>query len=86
MSAAVTGGNTVQAVGITETTGGSSGRRNAIGFGKGAPAGSASVIKSGNTFHVTGESVGTPDPGNPLTGAKSSKFDIIFACSTVIGG
>ncbi|WP_067897534.1 lipoprotein LpqH [Nocardia vaccinii] len=86
VSATVTGGNTVQAVGITGSKGGSSGLPYAIGFGKGAPGGSASLVKSGNTFHVTGEGVGTPDPGNPLAEAKSSKFDITFACPTVIGG
>ncbi len=86
VSATVTGGNTVQAVGITGSKGGSSGLPYAIGFGKGAPGGSASVAKSGNTVHITGEGVGTPDPRNPLAGAKSAKFDITFACPTVIGG
>jgi ipoprotein LpqH len=86
VSATLTGGNSVQAVGITGSKGGTSGLPYAIGFGKGAPGGSASVVKSGNTFRVTGEGVGTPDPSNPLAGAKTSKFDITFACPTVIGG
>ncbi len=86
VSATVSGGNSVQAVGITGSKGGSSGLPYAIGFGKGAPGGSASVTKNGNTFRVTGKGVGTPDPGNPLAGAKSSKFDITFACPSVVGG
>jgi len=86
VSATVSGGNSVQAVGITGSKGGSSSLPYAIGFGKGLPGGSASVTKSGNTFHVTGEGVGTPDPSNPMAQVKSSKFDITFACPTVIGG
>ncbi|WP_216899870.1 lipoprotein LpqH [Nocardia alni] len=86
VSATVAGGGTVQAVGISGSKGGSSGLPYAIGFGKGAPGGSASVTKSGKTFRITGQGVGTPDPSNPLGGVKSSKFDITFACPTVIGG
>jgi|GEM_PF-6268749 len=86
VSATVAGGSTVQAVGITGSKGGSSGLPYVVGFGKGLPGGSATLVKSGNTFRVTGEGVGTPDPGNPLAGSKSSKFDITFACATVIGG
>ncbi|MFF3574607.1 lipoprotein LpqH [Nocardia jiangxiensis] len=86
VSATVSGGNSVQAVGITGSKGGSSSLPYAIGFSKGLPGGSASVTKSGNTFHVTGEGIGTPDPSNPMAQVKSSKFDITFACPTVIGG
>lgn len=86
VSATVANGSTVQAVGITGSKGGSSGLPYAVGYGKGAPGGSASVTKSGNTFRVTGEGVGTPDPGNPMAGVKNSKFDITFACQNVIGG
>lgn len=86
VSATVSGGNSVQAVGITGSKGGSSSLPYAIGFGKGLPGGSAAVTKNGNTFHVTGEGVGTPDPSNPMAQVKSSKFDITFACPTVIGG
>jgi len=86
VSATIASGSTVQAVGITGSKGGASGLPYAVGFGKGAPGGSASVVKSGNTFRVTGEGVGTPDPANPLAGAKSSKFDITFACQSMIGG
>ncbi len=86
VSATVAGGGTVQAVGISGSKGGSSGLPYAIGFGKGAPGGSASLTKSGKTFRITGEGIGTPDPTNPLAGVKSSKFDITFACQTVIGG
>ncbi|WP_067678175.1 lipoprotein LpqH [Nocardia miyunensis] len=86
VSATVSGGDSVQAVGITGSKGGSSGLPYAIAFGKGVPGGSASVTKSGNTFHVVGEGVGTPDPSNPTARVESSKFDITFVCPTVIGG
>ncbi|MQY20497.1 lipoprotein LpqH [Nocardia macrotermitis] len=86
VAATVSGGNSVQAVSIAGSRGGSSGLPYAVGFGKGLPGGSASVTKSGKTFHVTGEGVGTPDPTNPTAPAHSSKFDITFVCPTVIGG
>ncbi|MCX4096357.1 lipoprotein LpqH [Nocardia sp. alder85J] len=86
VAATVTGTGTVQAVGITGSKGGSNGLPYAIGFGKGQPGGSAEAVKSGNTFHVTGEGVGTPDLTNPTAGPKSQKFDITFACSTIVGG
>jgi lipoprotein LpqH len=85
VSASVTG-TTVQAVGIAGSKGGSSGLPYALGYGKGAPGGSAALAKSGNTFHLTGEGVGMPDPTNPTGGVKTAKFDITFACSTVVGG
>jgi lipoprotein LpqH len=86
VSATVTGGNTVQAVGIAGTKGGSGGVGYALGFGNGMPGGSATLTKDGNTFKVTGEGVGAPDMTNPTAGPKNSKFAITFACSTVVGG
>ncbi|WP_019932184.1 lipoprotein LpqH [Nocardia sp. BMG111209] len=86
VAATVTGTGTVQAVGITGSKGGSSGLPYAVGFGKGQPGGSAQSTKSGNTFHVTGEGVGAPDMTNPTAGPKTSKFDITFSCSTIVGG
>ncbi len=47
--------------------------------------GSATVVKDGDTYTITGEGVGAPDMSNP-TAPSSSKFDITFACSTVVGG
>ncbi|WP_405484463.1 lipoprotein LpqH [Nocardia sp. NBC_00511] len=84
-SATITGDSTVQAVGITGTKGGDNGQPYAIGFGNGMPGGSASVTKSGNTYTVSGTGVGTPDLTNPTAGPKSSKFEIVFACTTVVG-
>lgn len=86
VSATITGADTVQAVGIAGSRGGDAGLPYAIGYGNGLPGGSAKLTKDGNTFKITGEGVGTPDPANPLAGAKSAKFDITFACSTIVGG
>jgi lipoprotein LpqH len=86
VSATITGTDTVQAVGITGSKGGSTGLPYAIGFGKGQPGGSAQVAAKGSTYHVTGEGVAAPDLSNPLAGPKTAKFDITFACSTVVGG
>ncbi|MTE12463.1 lipoprotein LpqH [Nocardia aurantiaca] len=85
-SATITGDSTVQAVGITGTKGGSNGQPYALGFGNGMPGGSAKVTKNGNTFTVTGEGVGAPDLSNPMAGPKTEKFEIVFACSTIVGG
>ncbi len=86
VSATVTGGNNVQAVGIAGSKGGSNGLPYAVGYGQGAPGGSAKVEVDGKTYHVTGEGVGVPDLTNPTAAPKSSKFDITFVCSTIIGG
>lgn len=85
VSATLTGDNTVQAVGIAGSKGGDNGLPYAIGFGNGMPGGSAEVVKSGGTYTISGEGVGTPDMANPLAGAKNSKFEITFACSTIVG-
>ncbi|MFF0488983.1 lipoprotein LpqH [Nocardia sp. NPDC004068] len=85
-SATITGADTVQAVGITGSKGGSAGLPYAVGFGNGQPGGSARVDKDGNTYRVTGEGVAAPDPANPLAGVKTSTFDLTFACSTIVGG
>ncbi|WP_225725873.1 MULTISPECIES: lipoprotein LpqH [unclassified Nocardia] len=85
VSATITGSDTVQAVAIAGSKGGANGLPYAIGFGNGAPGGSAKVTKDGNTYKVSGEGIGTPDPANPLAGVKSQKFDITFACTTVVG-
>ncbi|MFE3254432.1 lipoprotein LpqH [Nocardia sp. NPDC059091] len=85
-SATITGDTTVQAVGITGTKGGDNGQPYALGFGNGMPGGNAKVTKSGNTYTVSGEGVGTPDLSNPMAGPKTEKFEIVFACSTIVGG
>ena len=85
VSATVTGTDTVQAVGIAGSKGGSNGLPYALGFGQGMPGGSATVVKDGDTYTISGEGVGAPDMSNP-TAPSSSKFDITFACSTVVGG
>ncbi|WP_194832357.1 lipoprotein LpqH [Nocardia sp. XZ_19_369] len=85
VSATITGTDTVQAVGIAGSKGGDAGQPYAIGYGNGMPGGSAKVTKDGNTYKVTGEGV-SADLANPLAGPKTSKFDITFACSTVVGG
>ncbi|MBH0778646.1 lipoprotein LpqH [Nocardia bovistercoris] len=78
-------GDTVQAVGIAGSKGGSNGLPYAVGYGNGQPGGSAKLVKDGNTFKVTGEGVGAPDMTNPLAGPSTAKFDITFACSTIVG-
>ncbi|MET9285556.1 lipoprotein LpqH [Nocardia beijingensis] len=85
VSATITDSNTVQAVAIAGSKGGDNGLPYAVGFGNGMPGGSAKVVKDGNTFKVTGEGVGAPDLTNPLAGPKTSKFDITFACSSIVG-
>ncbi|WP_431954033.1 lipoprotein LpqH [Nocardia lijiangensis] len=85
ISATITGADTVQAVGIAGSKGGSSGLPYAVGYGNGQPGGSAKVVKDGNTYKVTGEGVGAPDLTNPLAGPSTSTFDITFACSTIVG-
>ncbi|PXX65504.1 lipoprotein LpqH [Nocardia tenerifensis] len=84
VSATITGADTVQAVGIAGSKGGDGGQPYAIGFGNGMPGGSATLTKDGNTYKVTGEGV-SADLTNPLAGPKTSKFDVTFACSTVVG-
>ncbi|MEU7139760.1 lipoprotein LpqH [Nocardia sp. NPDC046473] len=85
VSATITGADTVQAVGIAGSKGGDAGQPYAVGFGNGMPGGSATLTKDGNTYKVTGEGV-SADLSNPLAGPKTSKFDVTFACSTVVGG
>ncbi|MFG1790538.1 lipoprotein LpqH [Nocardia sp. NPDC049149] len=86
VSATITGTDTVQAVGIAGSKGGDSGQPYAVGFGNGMPGGSAKLTKDGNTYKISGEGVGAPDLTNPLAGPKTSKFDVTFACSSVVGG
>ncbi|WP_433523564.1 lipoprotein LpqH [Nocardia pseudovaccinii] len=86
VSASITGTDNVQAVAVAGSKGGANGLPYALGFGNGMPGGSAKVVKDGNTYKVTGEGVGAPDLANPTASPKSSKFDITFACSTVVGG
>ncbi|MBL1074754.1 lipoprotein LpqH [Nocardia sp. 2] len=83
---ATVNGDTVTAVGIAGSKGGDNGMPYAVGYGNGAPGGSAKVTKDGNTYTVTGEGVGAPDMSNPLAGVKNSKFEITFACSSIVGG
>ncbi|MFB7724776.1 lipoprotein LpqH [Nocardia sp. NPDC056100] len=85
VSATLTGDDTVQAVGIAGSKGGSNGMPYAVGYGNGAPGGSAKVVKNGNTYTVTGEGVGAPDLTNPTAGVKNSKFEIVFACANIVG-
>lgn len=85
VSATIVGADTVQAVGIAGSKGGDNGMPYAVGYGSGVPGGSAKVTKSGDTYTVTGEGVGAPDMSNPMAGAKNSKFEITFACSTIVG-
>ncbi|MBJ8346579.1 lipoprotein LpqH [Antrihabitans sp. YC2-6] len=86
ISATLTGDDTVTAVAIGGTKGGSNGLPYAIGYSPGVPGGSATVTKDGNTYKVTGEGVGTPDPTNLSGDVPSAKFEITFACSTIVGG
>ena len=86
VSASITGADSVQAVAVAGSKGGANGLPYALGFGNGMPGGSAKLVKDGNTYKVTGEGVGAPDLTNPTAGPKTSKFDITFACSTVVGG
>lgn len=76
-------GDTVQAVAIAGTQGGSNGLPYAVGYGNGQPGGSATLAKDGNTFRITGEGVSAPDMTNPLAGPATAKFDITFACTTI---
>lgn len=85
VSATVSGDN-VTAVGIAGNKGGSNGLPYALGYGQGVPGGSASVKVNGTTYHVTGEGVGAPDLTNPTAAPPQKKFDITFACSTIVGG
>ncbi|MFI1916293.1 lipoprotein LpqH [Nocardia sp. NPDC020380] len=85
VSATVTGTNTVQAVGIAGTKGGSNGAAYALGYGNGVPGGSATVTKTGNTYEVKGTGVGAVDMSNPMAGPQNESFDITFACSTIVG-
>ncbi|MEV6063962.1 lipoprotein LpqH [Nocardia asteroides] len=78
-------GDTVAAVAIAGSQGGSNGMPYAVGYGNGQPGGSAELAKDGNTYRITGEGVGAPDMTNPLAGPAAVKFDITFACSTIVG-
>ncbi|MFC8046417.1 lipoprotein LpqH [Nocardia sp. NPDC057353] len=86
VSATIQGEDTVQAVAIAGTKGGENGTPYAVGYGAGAPGGSAKVTRSGTTYTVTGEGVGGVDLTNPLAGPKSIPFEITFACTTVVNG
>ncbi|MBF6171921.1 lipoprotein LpqH [Nocardia blacklockiae] len=86
VSATLTDDHTVQAVGIAGSKGGSSGMPYAVGYGNGQPGGSATVVKDGNTYKVTGEGVAAPDMSNPLAAPATAKFDLTFACTTVVNG
>ncbi|UGT62444.1 lipoprotein LpqH [Nocardia asteroides] len=86
VSATLQGEDTVQAVAIAGTKGGNSGTPYAVGYGAGAPGGSAKVTKNGTTYTVTGEGVGGVDLTNPLAGPKNIPFEITFACTTVVNG
>ncbi|MFC8526291.1 lipoprotein LpqH [Nocardia sp. NPDC057227] len=86
VSATLQGEDSVQAVAIAGTKGGSSGTPYAVGYGAGAPGGSAKVTKNGTTYTVTGEGVGGVDLTDPLAGPKNIPFEITFACTTVVGG
>lgn len=85
VSASITGDSTVQAVAIAGSQGGASGMPYAVGYGNGAPGGSAQVTRDGDTFTVTGEGVGAPDMANPLAGPATAKFELTFACSDIVG-
>ncbi|MFJ4651815.1 lipoprotein LpqH [Nocardia sp. NPDC088792] len=85
VSATLTGGSTVQAVGIAGTKGGSNGAAYAVGYGNGVPGGSATVTKTGNTYEVKGTGVGAVDMSNPMAGPQNESFDITFACTTIVG-
>ncbi|MFC3960821.1 lipoprotein LpqH [Nocardia jiangsuensis] len=86
VSATLQGEDSVQAVAIAGTKGGSNGTPYAVGYGAGAPGGSATVTKNGTTYTVTGEGVGGVDLTNPLAGPKNIPFEITFACTTVVNG
>ncbi|WP_067649106.1 lipoprotein LpqH [Nocardia harenae] len=86
VSATIQGEDTVSAVAIAGTKGGDSGTPYAVGYGAGAPGGSATLTKNGTTYTVTGEGVGGVDLTNPLAGPKNVPFEITFACTTVVNG
>ncbi|MFD3593823.1 lipoprotein LpqH [Nocardia sp. NPDC058640] len=77
-------GDKVQAVAIGGSQGGANGMPYAVGYGNGQPGGSATLTKDGNTYRVTGEGI-SADMTNPLAGPSTAKFDITFACSTIVG-
>ncbi|WP_280462789.1 lipoprotein LpqH [Nocardia carnea] len=85
VSASIVDDNTVQAVAIAGSQGGSDGMPYAVGYGNGQPGGSAKVSKDGDTYTVIGEGIGAPDMTNPMAGPATAKFDITFACSDIIG-
>lgn len=86
VSATLQGEDTVSAVAIAGTKGGDNATPYAVGYGAGAPGGSAEVTKNGTTYTVTGEGIGGVDLTNPLAGPKNIPFEITFACSTVVNG
>lgn len=77
-------GEKVQAVAIGGSQGGANGLPYAVGYGNGQPGGSATLDKDGNTYRITGEGI-SADMTNPLAGPSTVKFDITFACSTIVG-
>ncbi|MGY0502275.1 lipoprotein LpqH [Nocardia sp. FBN12] len=77
-------GDTVQAVAIGGSQGGANGLPYAVGYGQGAPGGSAKLAKDGNTYRITGEGI-SADMTNPLAGPSTVKFDVTFACATIVG-
>lgn len=85
VSASILDDSTVQAVAIAGSQGGTSGMPYAVGYGNGAPGGSAQVTRDGDTFTVTGEGVGAPDMANPSAGPATAKFELTFACSDIVG-
>ncbi|WP_459548000.1 lipoprotein LpqH [Nocardia sp. X0981] len=85
VSAGILGDSTVQAVAIAGSRGGASGMPYAVGYGNGAPGGSAQVTRDGDTFTVTGEGVGAPDMADPMAGPATAKFELTFACSDIVG-
>ncbi|MBB5916562.1 lipoprotein LpqH [Nocardia transvalensis] len=86
VSATLSDDKTVQAVGIAGSKGGSSGMPYAVGYGNGQPGGSATVVKDGDTYKVTGEGVAAPDMSNPTAAPAAVTFDLTFACTTVVNG
>ncbi|MFD6101077.1 lipoprotein LpqH [Nocardia salmonicida] len=77
-------GEKVQAVAIGGSQGGANGLPYAVGYGNGQPGGSATLAKDGNTYRITGEGI-SADMTNPLAGPSTVKFDLTFACSTIVG-
>ncbi|WP_227980722.1 lipoprotein LpqH [Nocardia spumae] len=86
VSATLTESGSVQAVAIAGSKGGAAGMPYAVGYGNGQPGGSATVAKDGKTYKVTGEGIAAPDMTNPAAGPATAKFEITFACDTIVHG